>query len=101
MSFPEIRLEHDLILNKTGKVPKFVWMNFPEIGLAHAPIIYKYCIQFWWMSFPEIGAAHAPEIDISKKILDDFSKVFLKSVCVTLRKTKISEKFLDDFSRIC
>ena len=28
------------------------------------------------MSFPEIGPAHAPEIEISKKFLDDFSRIY-------------------------
>jgi len=34
-------------------------MNFPEIGLVHAPeveILKKY-----WMSFPEIRLCHTPE----------------------------------------
>ena len=39
---------------------KFLWMNFPEIGLAHTPEIE--IRRKNWMSFPKIGPAHTPEI---------------------------------------
>ena len=35
------------------------WINFPEIGPAHAPVIE--ISKKYWMSFPEIGLCHAPE----------------------------------------
>ena len=40
------------------------WTSFPEIGLAHSPILNKTektLIKFAWMCFPEIDLARAPE----------------------------------------
>ena len=42
-------------------------------ALAHALIFYKN----WWMNFPEIGLAHAPEIEISKKYWMSFPEIRL------------------------
>ena len=68
-------------------------------------IFVQVIIKFWWMSSQEIGVCHGRKTEISKKVLDEFSRklILLSSksfVSVTnkMSKSSMSRMFLGWFS---